>query len=44
MTLYALSEMDYEAPQRHFLFVNWDDEDDAQLEVIARDFDFRERS
>jgi hypothetical protein len=44
MTLYALSEMDYEAPQRHFLFANWDDEDDAQLEVIARDFDFRERS
>jgi hypothetical protein len=44
MTLYALSEMDYEAPQRHFLFANWDDEDDAQLEVIARDFDFHERS
>jgi hypothetical protein len=44
MTLYALSEMDYEPPQRHFVFANWDDEDDAQLEVIARDFDFREPS
>jgi hypothetical protein len=35
MLLYSLSEMRGNAPQRLFAFVNWDEEDDAELEIEA---------
>lgn len=38
MLLYSLSEMEAPAPLRHFVFTNWDDEDNASLEVVAREF------
>ncbi len=33
--LYALSEMRAPAPLRRFAFANWDDDDDAILEIDA---------
>jgi len=39
MQLYALAEMAEPHPWRRFVFVNWDEEDDAQLEVISKDFE-----
>ncbi len=42
MRLYSLSEMTAASPLRRFVFTNWDDEADAQLEVLARDFACRE--
>lgn len=44
MTLYSLAEMKAPAPLRRFVFTNWDEEDDARLEVLARDFECRERT
>jgi hypothetical protein len=38
MTLYALSELRAEPPLRRFVFANWDDDGDAQLEVDAASF------
>jgi hypothetical protein len=38
MVLYALSEMRGAPPWRRFSFANWDETDDAYLEVVARDF------
>ncbi len=38
MILYSLSEMTCEPPLRRFVFTNWDDEDDAFLEVEAESF------
>ena len=38
MTLYSLSEMKSDSPFRRFVFANWHDEDDASLEIVAREF------
>lgn len=38
MRLYALVEMEAPAPLRRFVFANWDEEDDACLEVVASEF------
>jgi hypothetical protein len=37
MTLYALGEMDGCPPLRRFVFSNWNEDDDASLEIIARE-------
>ena len=37
MMLYALAEMKAAPPLRRFVFVNWDDDSAAFLEVMARD-------
>ncbi len=37
MLLYGLSEMTGEPPFRRFAFANWDEEDDAALEIDATD-------
>lgn len=37
MILYSISEMEEQSPFRKFVFVNWDEEDDASLEIIAHD-------
>jgi hypothetical protein len=42
MRLYGLVEMTSEQPWRRFLFANWDEEDDASLEIICRDFGSKE--
>ena len=36
MVLYALAEVTTVPPLRCFAFVNWDEEDEATLEVVAR--------
>ena len=38
MMLYALSEMSCQPPLRQFVFVNWDDDGKARLEVDAARF------
>ncbi len=38
MMVYSLSEMRAPAPIRHFMFTNWDEEDDATLEIWAQGF------
>jgi hypothetical protein len=43
MLLYSLSEMKAPAPGRRFVFSNWDHEDDAALEIVARDIRILER-
>lgn len=35
MLLYSLAELNETAPLRRFVFANWDDEDEAYLEIIA---------
>jgi hypothetical protein len=35
MMLYALSELESCGPGRHFQFANWDEDDDASLEIQA---------
>jgi hypothetical protein len=35
MTVYALCEYSADSPWRRFVFANWDDEDDARLEIVA---------
>jgi hypothetical protein len=45
MMLYSLSEMEEKrSPLRRFVFTNWEEEeeDDAELMVLARDFSCRE--
>jgi len=42
MLLYALSQFGGEVPLRRFLFVNWDDDSEAYLEVNAENFAVRE--
>ncbi len=42
MLLYSLSEMEETAPLRRFVFANWDEEDDARLEIIALEVNSRE--
>jgi hypothetical protein len=37
MVLYSLSEIEESPPYRRFVFTNWDEEDEAHLEVIARE-------
>ncbi len=39
MQLYALAEMAGTHPWRRFVFVNWDEEDEARLEVISKGFE-----
>ncbi len=41
MKLYALAEMAAYAPLRRFVFANWDETDDASLEVNAVEFESR---
>jgi hypothetical protein len=42
MMLFGLSEFEATAPLRRFVFANWDDDDDARLEVVAAGFERRE--
>lgn len=42
MLLYALVETECEPPLRKFTFANWDDEDDACLQVVSEHFEARE--
>ncbi len=35
MLLYALVEFGWEPPLRKFVFANWDEDDDATLEILA---------
>lgn len=37
MILYSISEMKEQLPFRKFVFVNWDEEDDSSLEIVAQD-------
>lgn len=37
MIIYSISEMEEQLPFRKFVFVNWDEEDDSSLEIVARD-------
>ena len=37
MIVYALCEMKADAPLRSFVFTNWDEDDDASLEILARE-------
>jgi hypothetical protein len=38
MTLYGLTEMRTQSPQRRFVFANWDEKDEASLEIDAEKF------
>jgi len=38
MLLYGLAEVDTEGDSRQFMFANWEEWDDAGLEITARDF------
>ena len=38
MTLSALVEMQCPAPQRKFVFANWDEDDTAELTIVAAGF------
>ncbi len=38
MMLYGLAEFQGDVPVRHFVFVNWDEEDEAFLEIEAEEF------
>ena len=40
--LYSLNEMSYPPPLRRFVFVNWEEEDSATLEVVAAGFSIHE--
>lgn len=40
MMIYALSEMRAEPPYRYFVFANWDEDDQATLEVEALEWSF----
>ncbi len=42
MLLYSLSEMRTKPPLRLFAFANWDEEDDAALEIEADTFNVHE--
>lgn len=41
MVLYALSELRMQPPQRRFVFANWDEQDEASLEIDAESFTVR---
>jgi hypothetical protein len=41
MVLYAVVEMKADPPLRRFVFTNWDDGDDARLELVAREIECR---
>lgn len=41
MMIYALSEMQGEAPYRYFIFTNWEEDDQATLEVEALELSFQ---
>jgi hypothetical protein len=38
MILYSVSELSAEPPHRRFVFVNWNEDDDAALEIDATAF------
>jgi len=38
MLLYGLAEFEADGPLRQFMFANWEEWDDAGLEIAARDF------
>ena len=38
MMLYIINEVKKQFPYRKFIFTNWDERDDASLEIIAEDF------
>lgn len=38
MLLYGLAELEADGPVRQFMFANWEEWDDAGLEIAARDF------
>ncbi len=38
MLLYGLAEFETQGPLRQFMFANWEEWDDAGLEIAARDF------
>ena len=38
MILYAIAEVKEQYPLRKFVFINWDEEDEASLEIIAHDY------
>ncbi|UKS29630.1 hypothetical protein LOZ80_12115 [Paenibacillus sp. HWE-109] len=40
MMLYSVSEMKENEPFRKFLFVNWDEEDNASFEIVAEQIEF----
>ena len=44
MLLYSLSELEAPRPGRLFVFVNWDDDDDAFLEVKSLEIQVRKDS
>ena len=41
MVLFAVAEMKADPPLRRFVFTNWDDGDDARLELVAREIECR---
>ncbi|TXK85771.1 hypothetical protein [Paenibacillus sp. N3.4] len=43
MMLYAISEMKCHDPLRKFIFGNWDERDDASLEIVAEQVDFKSK-
>jgi len=42
MVVYSLAELKGEPPWRRFVFTNWDDEDEASLEIWAQDVEWRD--
>jgi len=42
MTLYALAELEGEGTRRRFSFVNWEENDSAQLDLLAVDVHWTE--
>jgi hypothetical protein len=37
MIIYSISEMVWQSPYRKFVFANWNEEDDASIEIVAKD-------
>ena len=42
MTLFALAELRHDGGRRRFSFVNWDETDDARLELAPTEISCRE--
>jgi hypothetical protein len=42
MILYAISEMKLDSAKRKFIFVNWEEDDSASLEILAEDYQLEE--
>lgn len=38
MIIYSIAEFREENDTRRFVFVNWDEEDDSKLEIVAADY------